>query len=231
MKVELVSKTVGQGKYENLSNEEIIAAVARHGKIKDDNGKLVTYLMEHKHVSPLEHIFFSFNVVTSRAMSAQIFRHWSMHFQETSQRYEKIASIENIEFRTQAVKNRQSSLDVVGKINFESGKIDSGKTTTQSQIDAIVRAKRAVVEIQAAYNDLIDADIAKECARFILPMASTTVIHISGTFRDLLAFLNLRMDSHAQKEVKLIATQMGEALEKEMPNVMGAIDWRNGMFL
>ena len=60
MKVELISKTVGLGRYSELNNEEVVAAVARHGAIKEDNGKLVRFLMNHKHWSPLQHISFGF---------------------------------------------------------------------------------------------------------------------------------------------------------------------------
>ena len=87
MKVELISKTVGLGRYSELNNEEIVAAVARHGAIKEDNGKLVRFLMNHKHWSPLQHISFGFRIETRRSISAQIFRHRSLNGQEWSLRY------------------------------------------------------------------------------------------------------------------------------------------------
>lgn len=226
MKLELVGKTIGTGSYSNLSNEEIIAAVARHGVIKDDNGKLVRYLMDHKHVSPLQHIFFSFKVETSRAMSAQIFRHRSLNFQETSQRYDKISEFEDFELRQQHESNRQSSTDVFDPLVPDTYGLFEGQPVLASQMNA-----KLLEVVSSVYSNQVDAGVAKECARFILPMCSKTVIHISGTFRDLLAFLNLRMDAHAQKEVQLIAEGIGEAMEVELPNVMKNIDWRNGMFL
>ena len=67
MKLELVSKTHGVGKYEGLTSEEIVAASARHGIIKEDNGKLVKYLMDNAHWSPLQHVSFGFKIETSRA--------------------------------------------------------------------------------------------------------------------------------------------------------------------
>ncbi len=72
MKVELVSKTEGIGKYKNLSSEEIVSAIARHGIIKEDNGKLVRYLMSNAHWSPLDMINFTFEVETSRAIARQV---------------------------------------------------------------------------------------------------------------------------------------------------------------
>lgn len=218
MRCELVSKTVGVGRYKDLNNEEIIAAVARHGTIKEDNGKLVKYLMDNKHYSPLQHIFFSFRIVTSRAMSAQIFRHRSLNFQETSQRYEKIVEIEPIELRKQATKNRQSSSSIVYDDPMEG-------------FNPNARVKHALSLVNTVYEELLKWNVAKESTRMILPMASQTIIHVSGTFRDLLAFLNIRCDEHSQKEVRDIANAMGEELEKEMPEIMKAIDWRKGLFL
>ncbi|MGO1820560.1 MAG: FAD-dependent thymidylate synthase, partial [Senegalia sp. (in: firmicutes)] len=84
---------------------------------------------------------------------------------------------------------------------------------------------------QKLYKELLDEGVAKECARMILPMSSKTTIHVSGTFRDLLAFLNVRCEEHSQKEVKDIATKIGEELEKALPNIMKNIDWRNGLFM
>lgn len=238
MKIELVSKTIGCGSYSDISSEEIIAAVARHGKIKDDNGRLVRYLMDNKHLSPLQHIFFSFKIETSRAISAQIFRHRSLNFQETSQRYENIQEIESVELRKQHPINRQSSTEVFDPgLEIKSGMyegmsdsnykdyVDSWGDSASNIIDAHIERTHYI------YNKLIEAGVAKECARMILPMCSKTTIHVSGTFRDLLAFLNIRCEEHAQKEVRDIANKMGEILEQEMPEVMGRIDWRNGLFL
>ena len=73
--------------------------------------------------------------------------------------------------------------------------------------------------------------VAKECARDILPLCTKTTIHITGTLRDLLGFLNTRCDVHAQFEIRDIATRIGEELEKELPEIMSTIDWRNGMFM
>ena len=87
MKIELVSKTHGVGKYEGLTSEQIVAAVARHGVIKEDNGKLVKYLMDNAHWSPLDMINFAFEIETSRDIGRQILRHQSIKFQEHSTRY------------------------------------------------------------------------------------------------------------------------------------------------
>lgn len=223
MKVELVTKSVGTGRYEGMSAGQIVEVVARHGKIKE-YGKLIKFLVDHKHWSPMEHMHYTFRVETSRAISAQIFRHKSLHFQELSQRYDAIQEVEEIELREQAVKNRQSSEDYIGDRKMTSKGEESTMTMEQmvnSHID----------QTQFLYNMLLENGAAKECARMILPMGSKTVIHITGNIRDLFAFLNVRCDSHAQKEVQDIALAMGEYLEEEMPEVMKNLSWREGMFM
>lgn len=220
MKVELVTKSIGTGRYEGMSAGQIIEAVARHGKIKE-YGKLIKYLVDHKHWSPLEHMHYTFRVETSRAISAQIFRHKSLHFQELSQRYDEITEFEPVEIRAQAQNSRQSSSEVFDPIITTSYQGDKASGWVQGTLNTI----------KEVYELLLFNGVAKECARMILPMTSKTVIHITGNVRDLLAFLNVRCDGHAQKEVRDIATAMGEQLEKEMPEVMENLDWRNGMFM
>jgi thymidylate synthase (FAD) len=99
MKVELVTRTQGAGKYAGLTTEQIVATIARHGIIKEDNGKLVKYLMNNSHWSPLDMINFTFEIETSRAIGRQILRHASIKFQEHSQRYSDRVLFEPIELR------------------------------------------------------------------------------------------------------------------------------------
>ena len=225
MKVELISKSVGVGRYEDLDNEEIIAAIARHGTIKNDNGKLVTYLMSNKHWSPLQHISFGFRIETRRSISAQIFRHRSLNGQEWSLRYDAPLGFEPIEIRMEHPTNRQSSTDVFNPKIFA---LKSGEWNDFYANDLI---DDLLGKVEVLYNQLIEAGVAKECARDILPLCTQTTIHITATLRDLLGFLNVRCDDHAQKEVRLIATAIGEALEEELPNVFSKIPWRTGIFM
>ena len=92
-------------------------------------------------------------------------------------------------------------------------------------------AKYALQLTLEAYDKLIESGVAKETARMILPMTTKTVIHLDGSLRDLLAFLNVRCDHHTQKEAREIAMAMGEILEQEIPDIMKLIDWRKGLFL
>ena len=223
-KVELISKTIGLNSYEKLDNNEIIAAIARHGTVKENGGKLVKYLMCNKHWSPLQHISFGFKIETRRSISAQIFRHRSLNGQEWSLRYAEPLGFEEIELRREHPTNRQSSSEVFDPVldivdyNF-------------GEIKASDRIQKLMYDIENLYKELIESGVAKECARDILPLCTKTTIHITGTLRDLLGFLNVRCDEHAQKEVRDIATRIGEELEKELPEIMSTIDWRDGLFL
>ena len=97
MEVSLISKTQGLNEYSLLDNNEIIAAIARHGVVKMDGGKLVKYLMDNAHWSPLQHISFGFKIETRRSISAQIFRHRSLNGQEWSLRYDTPLGFEEID--------------------------------------------------------------------------------------------------------------------------------------
>jgi thymidylate synthase (FAD) len=225
-KVELISKTIGLNSYKELDNNEIIAAIARHGAVKENGGKLVKYLMCNKHWSPLQHISFGFKIETRRSISAQIFRHRSLNGQEWSLRYAEPLGFEEIELRREHPTNRQSSSEIFDPVLNNSWLIDDKYQMLAS--DAIIDL---LERTELLYQELISKGVAKECARDILPLCTKTTIHITGTLRDLLGFLNVRCDEHAQKEVRDIATRIGEELEKELPEIMSTINWRNGLFM
>ena len=223
MNVQLVTKTIGVGKYEGLTSEEIISAIARHGIIKEDGGKLVKYLMDNKHWSPLDMINFSFEIETSRAIGRQLLRHASIKPQEHSQRYSDRVLFEPIELRKEDVVNRQSSTEIFDpEVWFETKGI---RKKASSSIEFTLSM------IENLYHNLIKQGVAKECARMILPECTTTTMTFNGTLRSWLSFLNVRCDHHSQKECQDIATLVGEILEKEMPKVFSTIDWRKGMFM
>lgn len=225
MKLELVSKTVGVGKYEGLDSEQVISAIARHGIIKEDNGKLVKYLMTHHHWSPLDMINFTFEIETSRAIGRQILRHASIKFQEHSQRYSDKVEFEPIELRKEHPTNRQSSTEIFNPLLNYTNIITGGKLQADEAINNIIN------NIEDLYLSLLEVGVAKECARMILPECTRSILSANGTLRSWLSFLNVRCDEHAQKECQDIATLIGEALEKELPNVFSTIDWRKGLFM
>lgn len=230
MKIELVSKTNGVGKYEGLSSEEIVAAVARHGVIKEDNGKLVKYLMSNAHWSPLDMINFTFEIETSRDIGRQILRHQSIKFQEHSTRYSDRVQFEPVELRKEDTVNRQSSTEAFDPpmtrfLDPWTGEDDG------DAFPASVLIEQYLKDIEEFYGRLIKLGVAKECARKILPGCLTTTMSANGTLRSWLAFLNVRCDHHAEKEIQDIAQAIGELLSKEMPGVFSTIDWKKGMFM
>ena len=234
MKVELVSKTVGVGKYEGLTSEEIISAIARHGVIKEDNGKLVKYLMTNKHWSPLDMINFTFEVETNRAIGRQWLRHSTLKPQEHSQRYSDRVLFESFELRLEDKVNRQSSTEVIALVRFRDG-IHGTSTIKKDNYskygDIGFEIAKHLEKTREIYQKGIEMGIAKECMRNILPECTTSTLSFNGTLRSWLSFLNVRCDHHAQKEIVQLATLIGNALEEEMPNVFKSIDWRKGMFM
>jgi thymidylate synthase (FAD) len=180
-----------------------------------DYAKLIKYLLKNKHFSPFEHSYFTFQIVTSRALTAQILRHRSLTFQELSQRYAVVDEIEPIELRRQAVKNRQSSEEIFDPY-IEREFI--GDSYASYWVD---QHNRDSLEL---YKQLIDAGVAKECARMILPMATQTTLYATGSVRSWIHYLNLRNDEHTQKEHQLIAQEIENILRLYVPTVFEALD-------
>lgn len=239
MNVQLVSTTKGVGKYEGLTAEEIVAAIARHGVIKEDNGKLIRYLMKEHHWSPLDMINFTFEVETSRAIGRQWLRHASIKPQEHSQRYSDRVLFENIELRLEHPTNRQSSTELVCTISKNDKAVYSMDVLDLSNPEPVVNKYRdfgnkvynLLDQIEELYAEGLELNIAKECLRNFLPECTTSTLTFNGSLRSWLSFLNVRCDHHAQKEIVELATSVGEILEQEMPNVFSQIDWRKGMFM
>ncbi len=168
--------------------------------------KLLSYLVKNKHWSPFEMISLGFEIETSRAIAQQLLRHRSFSFQEFSQRYSKVEAIEPVELRMQADKNRQSS-----KL------INSDEHTATEVADYILLGKKL-------YNNLINNGVAKECARFILPLTTQTTIIMHGTLRSWIHFLDQRCDNHAQKEIRLVAEEIKKHITKKCPWTMKALE-------
>jgi len=230
MYVKFVGKTVGLDKYSDLNSEEIVAAIARHGVVKEDNGKLVRYLMDHKHWSPLDMINFVFEIETSRAMGRHIIRHSSLKPQEYSQRYSDRVQFEPIELRKESKVNRQSSTEIFNPNIIPLENPFTGEDEGNS-FDAQTLISEYLEDISSFYNKLLKAGVAKECARMILPECTTTTMTFNGTLRSWLSFLNVRVHEDAQKEVRDIAYLIGKYLENELPNVFNKINWKQGLFM
>jgi thymidylate synthase (FAD) len=216
MNVRLVSHTPNP--------EETIVEVARVSSSRKDKlsnyAGLVKYLAKHAHWSPFEHATFTFEIQTSKAIGIQLIRHRSFSFQEFSQRYQDVNKVgdmfEPIELRAQADDNRQSSTDVLTEVPL----LVNGLTAT-----AEWHIRNLMHTSKGLYDAMIDAGIAREQARFVLPLATSTTIHMTGSVRSWIHFLELRDDGHAQKEIQLIAQAIKSELREHLPTVAEALSW------
>lgn len=170
--------------------------------------KLLKYLINHKHFSPYEMVSFTVEISTSRAIAAQILRHRSFSFQEFSQRYAHTTGLQNIEWRLQGKTNRQ-----VGEEPFE--------ISAELQED-ISNIQNKSIEL---YETLVKTGVAKECARMILPLNTSTTLYMTGTVRSWMHYLELRTKEDTQKEHRNIAEQIKKIFIKEFPATSCALNW------
>jgi thymidylate synthase (FAD) len=203
--------------------EKFISYVARvSNPDNQDNpeyAKLIKYLIKHKHWSPFEHSFATFEIKTSRAIAAQILRHRSFSFQEFSQRYSTVTEFEPVELRKQAEKNRQSSEEVFNPTLFDLLIKDGANPNYRAQ-DEI---KNVLDYVIAVYKRLIAAGVAKESARFILPLMTQTTLYMSGSMRSWIHYVQLRDKDDVQKEHRLIAREIKETLRLHLPDTFTAL--------
>lgn len=177
---------------------------------REDYAGLVRYLINHGHWSPFEMASMCVEVVTSRAISAQMIRHRSFSFQEFSQRYASVQTAEPLNLRWQAETNRQSSTDAVA------GK---GAITLNAQANA------AVAAAFRAYEALIEAGVARETARMVLPLATQTRLYMAGTIRSFIHYVDLRTKDDTQVEHREIAVAIRDIMKGEFPTLADALNW------
>lgn len=212
MKVKLVSVT----KSENLSPEELIVYTARVSNPSNQHNtetsdRLLGYLVRNKHWSPFEMVDMTVEIVTSRGIAQQILRHRSFSFQEFSQRYAEVTDFEEVQVRKAGSTNRQSSLVEFNPVLERSGVWAS---------DAI---ENHLSESQNLYKALLDAGVAKECARFVLPITTQTKIYMKGSVRSWIHYLQIRLDEHTQLEHRQVATGIQEIFKQNFPNISNAL--------
>lgn len=200
-----------------------IARVSSSRKNKSEKPEgLLNYLINHSHWSPFEHGYITMEIETSKAIGIQLIRHRSFTFQEFSQRYQDVSKVseegmfEDIEIRRQAENNRQSSSEVFNPSLTESSK---NEITAKDSIEG------ALLVCQNIYERLLEAGVAREQARMILPMATKTRIYMTGSVRSWIHFLSIRDDEHAQKEIRDIAKEIKNILVEELPIISKALGY------
>jgi thymidylate synthase (FAD) len=200
--------------------EDNIVEIARVSSSRVDKSEkpegLINYLIRNKHWSPFEHGSITMEIDTSKAIGIQLLRHRSFTFQELSQRYAVVGACEPIELRGQHANNRQSSSQVFDPL------IDVGQGIRMAASDIVSNQIEANQEV---YKALLEAGVARECARMVLPMATSTKIYMTGTVRSWIHMLQIRDDEHAQKEIQEIAKEMKSIFIKELPLISNALEW------
>ncbi len=192
--------------------EKLIGKIARvSNPANEDNPNVVgllKYLIKHKHWSPFEMASMCLEIETTRAIAPQILRHRSFSFQEFSQRYAVATEFELPHLRRQDVVNRQNSIDDIPQsVNENFG------TDIANHFD----------ESMKLYQRMLDAGVAKECARAVLPMNTKTRLYMSGTIRSWLHYIDLRSWHGTQWEHTQIALNALDIIKEQLPTIAEAM--------
>ena len=197
--------------------EQLMAYIARvSNPSNQDNEKyagLLKYCIKHNHWSVFEQSTMTLEIETTRAIAAQILRHRSFTFQEFSQRYASSNDLGDInlpELRKQDLKNRQNSTD-----DLDPNLVDKFE---RQMITLFSSAK-------SLYTQMLDAGVAKECARMVLPLCTPTRIYMTGSCRSWIHYINLRSAHGTQKEHMDIAEACREVFTEQFPAVSEALEW------
>ena len=233
MKVIQVSKTVGVGEWAAADTiDKLVVGKARVSTSKLPSGSLfegtkglIRFCALAQHWSVFDQARLGIEIITSRSIGRQILRHFSISPQEFSQRYSEVHSFEDIDIRMKGGTNRQGSTYSVSTIKqAEDGSFFSvtDATTPEKVKEAVAELRHSVEFSRLAYKQAIDAGIALESARFVLPEAATSKLHLDGSIRSWITFLNARLHQTAQKEVRDIAEAIRQIVIAEAPEISEA---------
>jgi len=210
MQVKLISATPDA--------EKTMGYVARvSNPSNQDNPKvagLLSYCIKHGHWSVFEQAHMTLEIETTRGLAAQILRHRSFTYQEFSQRYADSSllaeEIPLFDLRRQDTKNRQNSIDDIDDF-------------TKQQFE--VEIQKHFASAMDLYKNMLDKGIAKECARFVLPLATPTRIYMTGSVRSWIHYIELRSAHGTQKEHMDIANECKCIFAGQFPIVAEAMGW------
>ena len=210
MSVKLVSVTPNA--------EQTMAYVARvsnpNNQENPNYAKLLGYCIKHNHWSVFEQAFMTLEIETTRGLAAQVLRHRSFTYQEFSQRYADSSLLSETiplpELRSQDTKNRQNSIDDVDPFKKQKYEMKMQQLFTRSM---------------DLYREMLDEGIAKECARFVLPLATPTRMYMSGSVRSWIHYITLRSANGTQKEHMDIAEACKKIFVEQFPTCAAALEW------
>ena len=210
MNVKLISVTPDAEKH-----MAYCARVSNPNNQENDNfSGLLKYCIKHQHWSIFEQATMTLEINTTRGIAAQILRHRSFTYQEFSQRYADSSllgkTIPLPELRRQDTKNRQNSID-----DLDTAVIDSLNRQMETLFDSSM----------ALYNQMLERGVAKECARFVLPLATPTRLYMTGSVRSWIHYIDLRSGHGTQKEHMDIANSAKKVFIEQFPAVAEALEW------
>ena len=198
--------------------EKTIGYVARVSNPKNQENPnvagLLKYCIKHGHWSVFEQAHMTVEISTTRGLAAQILRHRSFTYQEFSQRYADSSMLAKEiplpELRRQDDKNRQNSIDDVDPFVNQ---------------DFQLKMQRHFVDGMKLYKEMLEAGIAKECARFVLPLATPTKLYMTGSIRSWIHYIDLRSAHGTQKEHMQIAEACREIFIEQFPIIAEALEY------
>ena len=198
--------------------EKMMAYVARvsnpNNQENPNYAKLLGYCIKHNHWSVFEQAFMTLELETTRGVAAQVLRHRSFTYQEFSQRYADSSMLADkvpmFDLRRQDTKNRQNSIDDIDPF-------------VKQEFD--IKIRRHFDEAMVLYQSMLDSGIAKECARFVLPLATPTRIYMSGSCRSWIHYINLRTANGTQKEHMDLAEGCKKVFIEQFPTCAEALEW------
>ena len=195
--------------------ENMVAYCARVSNPSNQNNtatsaKLLAYCIKHKHWSVFEMVNVCMEIETTRDIARQVLRHRSFSFQEFSQRYAEAYEWERAGLRMQDATNRQSSMETDDK--------ELARWWSDEQTALLHQATRL-------YKNALNAGVAKEVARKVLPEGLTTSkMYMNGTLRSWMHYIDIRCGLETQKEHREIA----EACKAELVKLFPFIGEQNG---
>jgi len=192
-----------------------VARVSNPGNQDSENyAGILRYCIKHNHWSVFEQAFMTLEIETNRGIAAQILRHRSFTYQEFSQRYADTNLLSDRipvpDLRSQDTKNRQNSIDDISE---------------ETKKDLQMYINNHFINAMELYNELLRQGVAKECARFVLPLATPTRIYMSGSVRSWIHYINLRSANGTQKEHMDIANECKKLFVEQFPVVSEALEW------
>lgn len=213
--VKLISITRGAGELEGKTAEEIISYAARVSSPENQTKfetapRLLRYCLKEKHFSVFETSSMTLEITTSRAIADQLLRHRSATFQQHSQRYSPSTTFVKYPARRQDNKNRQNSIPDISEADQQ------WFSESQQQVWDLS---------YSLYQEALRRGIAKECARFLLPLSSQSRLYMTMNVRSWIHYIELRTGNGTQQEHKDIAEAAKSIFISEFPNIAAALEW------